>query len=426
MIGYFIILSLCNCISSFHMVHTRMNVPHQVSRSFTSTSSVYGLGNMPTSIANAGTFATSIRNTDYITSTRQTSLQQSTKTEVEVEVAIEPKIDIEMESDHLKLEAATKASSQTETTETRLIRKVLNACLLAICFGFVTYSILNVDSGMTRGWSIPEKAMRIPLDNWSSYESSLNTQPIATKTMINVIIYLLGDWLSQTIFVKKNVLEFDALRTLRNGLIGLVFGPLVHEYYEFSDYILPVEVGWNRLFKILMDQTLYLSVKCSVYIVAVNVLAGESFEFSVDTAKNKIKDVMITAWKFWPLVHCITYGAIPARHRILWVNCVDLFWNAILALKTSGDDENEEDENGSEEGGIIVGTNGDPSGITKEIEVQLVNGIEKDAMEEISEIITNNIYEKEKSEPMLALERDISEKALDSISHSNETVVVKE
>jgi hypothetical protein len=212
---------------------------------------------MPTSIANAGTFATSIRNTDYITSTRQTSLQQSTKTEVEVEVAIEPKIDIEMESDHLKLEAATKASSQTETTETRLIRKVLNACLLAICFGFVTYSILNVDSGMTRGWSIPEKAMRIPLDNWSSYESSLNTQPIATKTMINVIIYLLGDWLSQTIFVKKNVLEFDALRTLRNGLIGLVFGPLVHEYYEFSDYIQPVEVGWNRLLKILMDQTLY-------------------------------------------------------------------------------------------------------------------------------------------------------------------------
>jgi len=22
---------------------------------------------------------------------------------------------------------------------------------------------------------------------------------------------------------------------------------------------------------------------------------------------------------------------IPAQHRILWVNCVDLFWNAILA-----------------------------------------------------------------------------------------------
>ena len=56
------------------------------------------------------------------------------------------------------------------------------------------YTIFNVDHGMTRGWTLEEKAMRIPLDNWASYESSLNTQPVITKTMINVIIYLLGDW----------------------------------------------------------------------------------------------------------------------------------------------------------------------------------------------------------------------------------------
>ena len=50
----------------------------------------------------------------------------------------------------------------------------------------------------------------------------------------------------------------------------------------------------------------------------------------------------MTAWKFWPLVHCITYGVIPARHRILWVNCVDLVWNAILAsMSTSKQNEQE-------------------------------------------------------------------------------------
>jgi protein Mpv17 len=203
---------------------------------------------------------------------------------------------------------------------------------------------------MTRGWSIAEKAMRIPLDNWSSYESSLNQQPIFTKTMINVVIYLLGDWLSQTLFIQKNLLEFDARRTLRNGFIGMCFGPLVHEYYEFSDSILPVEIGMNRFYKIFMDQTIYLSIKCSVYIVAVNVLAGESWEYSYESAKDKIKGIMFTAWKFWPLVHCVTYGAIPARHRILWVNCVDLFWNAILASMTSGSDDDEEDVENAEDG----------------------------------------------------------------------------
>ena len=42
------------------------------------------------------------------------------------------------------------------------------------------------------------------------------------------------------------------------------------------------------------------------------------------------------------MVHCVTYGVIPARHRILWVNCIDLVWNAILALKTGGEEEEQE------------------------------------------------------------------------------------
>ena len=129
-------------------------------------------------------------------------------------------------------------------------------------------------------------------------------------------------------------------RTLRNGLIGLGFGPLVHEYYLFSDHILPVEGGIiNRLEKILMDQTIYLTVKCSIYIMAVGLLNGEEFESAVNNVKSRIKGIVFTAWKFWPLVHCVTYGLIPARHRILWVNCVDLVWNAILATMSRSNPE---------------------------------------------------------------------------------------
>ncbi len=236
--------------------------------------------------------------------------------------------------------------SSTSKEPQQLTSKAFNVSFLILCFGFAAYSILTVDEGMTRGWSMTEKAMRIPLDNWSSYESSLNQQPIFTKTTINVVIYLLGDWLSQTLFIQRNLLEFDAWRTLRNGFIGMVFGPLVHQYYEFSDYILPVVDApmINRVYKIFMDQTIYIFIKCTLYIIAVNMLAGERWEYSREEAKGKIKNIMFTAWKFWPLVHCVTYGAIPARHRILWVNCVDLFWNAILASLASSDDESSDSE----------------------------------------------------------------------------------
>ena len=119
----------------------------------------------------------------------------------------------------LQVEASTVM--EEATSELDLSQKIINGVFLAAAFGYALFTILNIDHGLTRGWSAGEIAMRIPLDNWGSYESSLANQPVMTKTLINVIIYLLGDWLSQTAFAGKNVLDFDISRTLRNGFIGL-------------------------------------------------------------------------------------------------------------------------------------------------------------------------------------------------------------
>jgi protein Mpv17 len=185
-------------------------------------------------------------------------------------------------------------------------QKAINLLFLSAAFGYSIYTIVNIDHGMTRGWSATEIAMRVPLDNWGAYESYLANKPIVTKTLINVIIYLLGDWLSQTAFQGKNVLEFDISRTLRNGFIGLCFGPLVHQYYEFSDAILPPENGLvTRLEKILMDQTIYLTVKCSVYISAVGLLGGEDWPTVKQTVQDKIVGVVLTAWVRPPINFCV-------------------------------------------------------------------------------------------------------------------------
>jgi len=257
---------------------------------------------------------------------------------------------------------------QKDSNGQTLASKLFNFALLAASFGYVFVSVFNIDRGMTRGWTPGEIGMRIPLDTWASYENSLSEKPVATKTIINIVIYLLGDWLSQTLFQRKNVLDFDAARTLKNGFVGMCFGPAVHEYYEFSDWILPVEgmtMGvTNRAFKILMDQTIYLSIKCSIYIMAIGILNGDSLESSSENVKNRIKPIMFTAWKFWPLVHCVTYGLVPARHRILWVNSVDLVWNAILATKARDDDDGEENDSmevseGLDIEGVNLETNGE-------------------------------------------------------------------
>ena len=181
--------------------------------------------------------------------------------------------------------------------------------------------------------------IQLPIDIWSYYELSLHTNPILTKTIINTVIYLISDWLSQTILQgRTDIFNFDISRTLKNGFVGLCFGTPVHYYYEFSDIILPLDgVTFgitNRLYKIIMDQSIYCSIKFSIYIMAISLLNGESLKASFNNVQNRICNVMFTSLKFWPIVHCITYWIIPSRHRVLWVNCVDLFvWIPILTLK---------------------------------------------------------------------------------------------
>lgn len=199
----------------------------------------------------------------------------------------------------------------------------------------------------------------------------------------------------------------------------MVFGPLVHQYYEFSDYILPVDAAMiNRVYKIIMDQTIYIFTKCCVYIVAVNMLAGESWEYSYEEARGKIKNIMFTAWKFWPLVHCVTYGAIPARHRILWVNCVDLFWNAILASLASGDEEASDDEEGDDEGTMtVVATNVNScTNIATTLETVEddhlfdTNGVENDNIHNLHDDNTVNIADNE--DEGITLTKEVKEQLL--------------
>jgi len=216
--------------------------------------------------------------------------------------------------------------------------RFLNVLLVAGSVGYAAMSVFAVDASIWRGWTLQEVLYTLPRDNWLGYEGALRANPVGTKTVINVVIYLLGDYLAQVAWTKQTdklpdrFVTFDAWRTARNGFIALIFGPLVHYYYQLSDTILPMTSIQNRLAKVVMDQTIYLSVKAAAYIGLTSVLAGESPKDAATAIREKLPTVLLTAWRFWPAVHIVTYGVIPARHRVLWVNCVDLVWSSILAL----------------------------------------------------------------------------------------------
>jgi hypothetical protein len=99
--------------------------------------------------------------------------------------------------------------------------------------------------------------------------------------------------------------------------LAFVSGPLVHEYYQFSDRILQwrVVVCFIRFQKILMDQTIYLTVKRAVYISAVGLLQGDDWKLSRTMSRTVSIVWYIYGVEIRPLVHCITLWFIPARRK---------------------------------------------------------------------------------------------------------------
>ena len=94
----------------------------------------------------------------------------------------------------------------------------------------------------------------------------------------------------------------------------------MHYYYEFSDWVLPPDVGANRPYKILMDQSIYACAKYAAYIGARARLDGARGADAADAVKRKLWPALTTGWRFWPLAHVITYTVVPPRHRVLLVN----------------------------------------------------------------------------------------------------------
>lgn len=212
---------------------------------------------------------------------------------------------------------------------------------LVLVFGIVCFaanSIIMVDRELWRGWTWQEVLLRMPAANWFSYEAALRSNPVWTKTLINVIIYVIGDWMAQVFYAddaEGDVLNFEPWRCARNGAIALIFGPLVSLYYDWSDWVLP-PVGTNIFKKIAMDQTLYLAVKSAAYIALTKILAGQDARTVAGEVRQRVPAVLTTAWRFWPAVHVITYTVVPPMHRVLWVNMVDLVWSGLLSQLGNG------------------------------------------------------------------------------------------
>lgn len=165
---------------------------------------------------------------------------------------------------------------------------------------------------------------------WAAYNEALDKKPLLTKAMTSLVGWALGDLLAQ-IFISGG--PFDMKRFITLSAFGFLYhGPSGHYFYNWLDKQIPGTSGKVVALKVLIDQTLWCPIFMTVFFTYLGLCNGDS----VSTITNKIKTDLLSAcqgsWKVWPIVHAVNFKFISTKHRLVFINSVQIAFNIFLSL----------------------------------------------------------------------------------------------
>lgn len=175
------------------------------------------------------------------------------------------------------------------------------------------------------------------------YLNSLQTSPIATKSITCLAAFLIGDVSAQVASSRARRLEerlatIDAGRTLRMALFGLVWsGPAGHHFYKWLDKVLmpgnPTALA-AVVGKVAVDQLIYSPVSTALFFTWLNLTSATPENIPVDLSE-KLAPSVKTSWAFWVPTMAVNMSLIPVPMRILWINMMAIVWMNIFSTMAS-------------------------------------------------------------------------------------------
>lgn len=111
-------------------------------------------------------------------------------------------------------------------------------------------------------------------------------------------------------------------------------GPSLSVWYKFLSKTINQSGKFWVVKKVAIDQSTFAPCLMATLITSINILEGNSFQYSIEQLKLKYVDVMLTNYKIWPAVQLCNFYFVPLKHQVLVVQSVALFWNAYLSWKT--------------------------------------------------------------------------------------------
>ncbi len=114
---------------------------------------------------------------------------------------------------------------------------------------------------------------------------------------------------------------------------GLIYhGPSGHYYYDWLDARIEGTDGKSIATKICFDQVIYCPLFMILFFTYLGIAAGDT----VGTIEHKIHSDLFIAvlgsWKVWPVMHIINFRFVATKHRLIFINGIQIAFNMFLSL----------------------------------------------------------------------------------------------
>ena len=117
------------------------------------------------------------------------------------------------------------------------------------------------------------------------------------------------------------------------GVGLLVAGPTMYTWYTSIDRVVTGGKLMAASKMVALDQLLFLPVYLASFICIMSMLRGETSEVLWTKLHRDYGHLLITSYKFWPMVQMFNFTVVPLHHRILLMNCVSIMWNTYLGWR---------------------------------------------------------------------------------------------
>ena len=115
-------------------------------------------------------------------------------------------------------------------------------------------------------------------------------------------------------------------RFLTLSVFGFIYhGPSGHYFYNWLDSKIKGKEAKDVALKVAIDQILWCPCFMTVFFTYLGLVNG-------DKIKNDLLSACQGSWKVWPIVHAVNFKFISTKHRLVFINSVQIAFNMFLSI----------------------------------------------------------------------------------------------